>query len=645
MPDQPVPSSAVNDQRFRLLVDAVVDYAIYMLDPQGRVVSWNSGARRFKGYEEAEILGAHFSCFYTPEDRQAGLPELALSRAAEDGGYEGEGWRVRKDGKRFWCHVVIDPIRDSAGALIGFAKVTRDMTEHRAAEEALKQSEQQFRLLVQSVTDYAIYMLDAQGRVSSWNLGAQRIKGYLPEEIIGEHFSLFYTPGDRAAGEPARALEIAAREGRFEKQGVRLRKDGTQFLAHVIVDPIRADSGEILGFAKITRDISEVVEAQKALEAAREALFQSQKLQAIGQLSGGIAHDFNNLLTVIRGNLELLHKRVGEDPKLSRLVDNALLGTERGVTLTQRMLAFARRQELKAEAVDLKPLLAGLDGLLCSSVGPKVALRVEVSSTLPAVQADLNQLELALLNLVSNARDAMPEGGNILIEAQLRDATGDLLQGRYVCLSVIDDGEGMDEQTLACATDPFFTTKGLGKGTGLGLSMVHGLAEQQGGRLVLTSRKGQGTRAELWLPLATGDPLQRAGGPAPGLSPSRPLCVLLVDDDNLVLNSTTLLLEDLGHRVICAVSAAQALDCFEQCPGIELMITDVAMPLMDGAQLAEAVRRLRPELPIVLATGYAQRLTGLAAGLPRVFKPFSQSQLMVAVAQAMAQASAAGQAQ
>ncbi len=481
MPDLPEPYRPLTDDRFRLLVDAVVDYAIYMLDAQGRVASWNSGARRFKGYREEEVLGRHFSCFYTPEDRQAGLPQRALDSAAQCGRFEGEGWRLRKDGTRFWCHVVIDPIRDSAGGLIGFAKVTRDMTEQRAAEQTLKQSEQQFRLLVQSVTDYAIYMLDAQAGSAAGTWGATD-QGLCPEEVIGQHFSLFYTAEDRASDEPRKALEAAAREGRFEKQGWRLRKDGTRFLAHVIVDPIRADSGAIIGFAKITRDITEVVQAQKELEVAREALFQSQKLQAIGQLSGGIAHDFNNLLTVIRGNLELLHKRVGDDPRLRRLLDNALQGTERGVTLTQRMLAFARRQELKSQALDLGQLVASLSGLLCSSVGPRIALRVEMAPDLPAVQADLNQLELALLNLVSNARDAMPEGGSILIEAQLHGATGNLARGQYVCLAVIDDGQGMDEQTLACAADPFFTTKGLGKGTGLGLSMVHGLAEQLGGR-------------------------------------------------------------------------------------------------------------------------------------------------------------------
>ncbi|AZD16017.1 PAS domain S-box protein [Pseudomonas chlororaphis] len=639
MADQP--RRVLDEDRFRLLVEAVVDYAIYMIDPQGIVTSWNAGARRFKGYQEAEILGAHFSCFYTPEDRQAGLPERALHAALTEGRFEGEGWRVRKDGTRFWCHVVIDPIRDSNGQLLGFAKITRDLTERKIAEETLRQSEQQFRLLVQSVTDYAIYMLDPNGRVSSWNLGAQRIKGYLPQEIIGEHFSRFYTEQDRLDGVPLRTLEIATREGRFEKQGWRVRKDGTQFLAHVIIDPIRGDAGELLGFAKVTRDISETVEAQKALESAREALFQAQKLQAIGQLSGGIAHDFNNLLTVILGNLELARKRIGDDPKLSRLLDNAVVGAERGVSLTQRMLAFARRQELKTEPVALTQLMTNLSGLLGSSLGPQVSIFTELPESLPTVLADVNQLELAVLNLATNARDAMPGGGTLVFKADLCDsgqAAGvNLPHEHYVRLCVIDSGEGMDEQTLALAADPFFTTKGVGKGTGLGLSMVHGLAEQLGGRLILKSLKGQGTTAELWLPLASqATPVVPARLPAPD-SQQQPLCVLVVDDDSLVLTSTTLLLEDLGHQVLCAMSGAQALQRFAEYPAIDLMITDLAMPVMDGGQLASAVRELRPDLPIILASGYAQRLEGLAAALPRVPKPYTQLQLIEALAQAVRQ--------
>ena len=632
-------TAAIEEMRFRLLIDAVVDYAIYMIDPDGIITSWNSGAKRFKGYEEAEILGEHFSRFYTADDRAAGLPQRALDTAIREGRFEGEGWRVRKDGTNFWSHVVIDPIIDPSGKLLGFAKITRDLTDRKMAEETLKRSEQQFRLLVQGVTDYAIYMLSPEGRVSNWNQGAQRIKGYLPEEIIGQHFSIFYTPEDRELGEPQRALEIATREGRFENKSWRMRKDGTRFLAHVVVDAIRGDTGTLLGFAKITRDITEAHQAQQALEKTREALFQAQKMQAIGQLSGGIAHDFNNLLTVILGNLEIVQKRMGDDAKISRLLENATQGALRGVSLTQRMLAFARRQELKTESVDIAQLVQGITGLLRSSLGPGIRIDTRFPEDLAPVLADTNQLELALLNLATNARDAMPDGGVVSIVAEpqvvLELGNSDLPAGRYVCLSVIDSGEGMDEHTLASARDPFFTTKGLGKGTGLGLSMVHGFMEQLGGRFVLKSEKAQGTTAELWIPVAvegsTSKPLLPHAEPVvvPRLS------VLVVDDDSLVLTSTSLLLEDLGHRVVSATSGAQALTLFDQGEVIDLMITDMAMPQMSGAQLAHAVRLLKPDLPIILATGYAERLEGFAAQLPRLPKPFTQMNLVAIIAQSM----------
>ncbi|QYY79334.1 PAS domain S-box protein [Pseudomonas sp. B21-041] len=634
-------TAAIEEMRFRLLIDAVVDYAIYMIDPDGIITSWNSGAKRFKGYEEAEILGEHFSRFYTAEDRAAGLPQRALDTAIREGRFEGEGWRVRKDGTNFWSHVVIDPIIDPDGKLLGFAKITRDLTDRKMAEETLKQSEQQFRLLVQGVTDYAIYMLSPEGRVSNWNQGAQRIKGYLPEEIIGQHFSLFYTPEDRELGEPQRALEIATREGRFENKSWRMRKDGTRFLAHVVVDAIRGDTGTLLGFAKITRDITEAHQAQQALEKTREALFQAQKMQAIGQLSGGIAHDFNNLLTVILGNLEIVQKRVGDDAKISRLLENATQGALRGVSLTQRMLAFARRQELKTESVDIAQLVQGISGLLRSSLGPGILVDTRFPDDLELVLADTNQLELALLNLATNARDAMPDGGTVSISAEpqvvLELGHSDLPAGRYVCLSVIDTGEGMDDHTLASARDPFFTTKGLGKGTGLGLSMVHGFMEQLGGRFILKSAKAQGTTAELWIPVAGEGTVSNSLQPhaEPVVVPR--LSVLVVDDDSLVLNSTSLLLEDLGHRVVSATSGAQALALFDQGEVIDLMITDMAMPKMSGAQLAHAVRVLKPDLPIILATGYAERLEGFAAQLPRLPKPFTQMNLVAIIAQSMKQ--------
>ncbi|WP_282358489.1 PAS domain-containing sensor histidine kinase [Pseudomonas sp. PS01303] len=632
-------TAAIEEMRFRLLIDAVVDYAIYMIDPDGIITSWNSGAKRFKGYEEAEILGEHFSRFYTADDRAAGLPQRALDTAIREGRFEGEGWRVRKDGTNFWSHVVIDPIIDPNGQLLGFAKITRDLTDRKMAEETLRRSEQQFRMLVQGVTDYAIYMLSPEGRVSNWNQGAQRIKGYLPEEIIGEHFSVFYTPEDRAAGEPQRALAIATHEGRFENRSWRVRKDGTRFLAHVVVDAIRGETGTLLGFAKITRDVTEAHKAQQDLEKTREALFQAQKMQAIGQLSGGIAHDFNNLLTVILGNLEIVQKRIGDDPKLNRLLENATQGALRGVSLTQRMLAFARRQELKTEAVDIPQLVQGITGLLRSSLGPNIKIETRFPLELDRVLADTNQLELAILNLATNARDAMPDGGSVIIKAEhevvLEQAQHALAAGHYVCLSLTDTGAGMDANTLASAKDPFFTTKGLGKGTGLGLSMVHGFIEQLGGRFVLKSEPGQGTAAELWLPVATHADIASQAPVIEPVSSVPRLSVLVVDDDSLVLTSTVLLLEDLGHRVLSVTSGAQALNLFDQGEVIDLMITDMAMPHMSGAQLAHAVRLLKPDLPIILATGYAERLEGFAAQLPRLPKPFTQLNLLEVIAQSM----------
>jgi len=623
------------DGRYRLLVEGISDYAIYLLNPEGTITSWNRGAELFKGYTAEEIIGRHFSEFYTPEDRDNGLPARALEMAAREGKFESEGWRVRKDGRRFWAYVVIDPIRTSDGELIGYAKITRDLTERRAAEESLRASQEQFRLLVQGVTDYAIYLLSPSGEISSWNVGAERIKGYTSDEVLGSHFSRFYTAPDQAAGEPARALAVAAKEGRFEKEGRRVRKDGTIFWANIVIDALRAPDGRLLGFAKITRDITAQRDSRKALEDARETLFQVQKMEAIGQLTGGVAHDFNNLLMVIKGSLELLRKRISEDPRALHLLENAQLGASRGVALTQRMLAFARRQELKVCSVDIPVLVAGMTELLARSLDSKVELELRFPLKLASVLADSNQLELAILNLVVNARDAMPEGGCIIIgakEAQLIDAP---TAGRYVCLSVTDSGEGMDADTLARAAEPFFTTKGVGKGTGLGLPMVHGVAQQSGGRLILKSEKGRGTTAEIWLPRAAAAAVDSPTPSVPTPQPSaRSRVVMLVDDDTLVLHSAAAMLEDLGHHVFQATSGKHALKLLAQHPEVEVLITDHAMPNMTGAELATSVQTIAPSLPIVLATGYAELPAGLATTLTRLAKPFTQRELENAMDQA-----------
>ena len=627
-------ASLTEEGRYRLLVEAVFDYAIYMLDPDGNVTSWNAGARRFKGYEASEIIGQHFSRFYTEEDRAAGAPQRALETAIKEGKFEQEGWRVRKDGTRLWAHVVIDPIRSPSGDLIGFAKITRDVTERKQAEESLRQSDRQFGLLVQSVTDYAIYMLDPEGRVTTWNSGAERIKGYRPEEIIGEHFSRFYTEEDRASGAPGRALAEAARAGRFEKEAWRVRKDGSRFLANVVIDAIREADGKLIGFAKITRDVTEQRQAQLTLEQAREGLFQARKMEAVGQLTGGVAHDFNNILMAVLSGLELLRKRMPNDSKAMALLDNSVHAAQRGAALTQRMLAFARRQELTLQPTDIATLVSGMTPLLEHSLGPTIAIETRIAAGLEAVQVDANQLELAILNLAMNARDAMPDGGPIVIGTRAENvATGhqpDLPPGRYVCLSLTDAGEGMDEETLARATEPFFTTKGVGRGTGLGLSMVHGLAEQTGGRLLLRSRKGEGTIAELWLPVATSPavPIARDQHAPKAAAPlARPLVILVVDDDPVVLRNTVAMLEDLGHRVFEAASGREALEILRRGETLDLVITDQVMPQMTGLQLADAIRAEAPGLPIILATGYAEPDPGPRYDLPRLAKPFRQEEL------------------
>ncbi len=515
-----------------------------------------------------------------------------------------------------------------------------------------------YRLLIDAITDYAIYMLHLDGQVSSWNVGAQRLKGYEASEIIGHHFSRFYTPEERMAGLPAHALSVARSQGRYAAEGWRVRKDGTRFWAAVVIDAIRTPEGEMVGYAKITRDLTEKHEAETALNRAREALFQSQKLEAIGKLTGGVAHDFNNLLMAIMSGLSLAKKRLPDDPKLKMLLDNAEEAAKRGAGLIQRMLAFARKQELQLETVDAAALVNGMKGLfertLELGAGGSLKLETAIPHGLPLLHADINQLESALLNLVVNARDAMPAGGRIRIFAEprtLAEATESGAQpGPYVVIAVEDTGEGMDEETLRRAMEPFFTTKGVGKGTGLGLSMVHGMAEQLGGRFVLKSKPGAGTTAEVWLPVmdAVQDitPRSAAHDAAPNAahlftSPGEAKRILVVDDDPLVLVNTVGMLEELGHAAVEARDAESALQMLADDSSFDLVITDHAMPGMTGMDLARLLAADRPQLPVLLVSGYADVPDAPGAPVVRLGKPFTLEQLSDAVQKHVAHGEAA----
>jgi PAS domain S-box-containing protein len=395
-------------------------------------------------------------------------------------------------------------------------------------------------------------------------------------------------------------------------------------------------AGERTALAELTATLEQRVEERTtelmkevaAREKAQEQLRQAQKMETIGQLTGGVAHDFNNLLMAVMGNLDLLRKRVPDDPRLYRLIDGALQGAERGASLTQRLLAFARQQDLKAVPVDLGALVHGMIDLLERSLGPRIALRLDIPENLPPARVDANQLELAILNLAINSRDAMPDGGSIDIRVAEYRSSGDatLQPGNYLQVSVIDSGKGMTPDILKKAIEPFFSSKPLGKGTGLGLSMVHGLAVQLGGALQLASTVGKGTTATLILPVATQAPeAENPAHAAPKVN--RSAVILFVDDDPLIAMSTMEMLEDLGHRVIGASSGLHALDIIKSDQPIDLMVTDHVMPGMTGIELAAASRRLRPSLPILLATGYADLPEGAQPDLPRLAKPYHQDQL------------------
>jgi PAS domain S-box-containing protein len=379
---------------------------------------------------------------------------------------------------------------------------------------------------------------------------------------------------------------------------------------------------------RVEQRTADLMKEVAAREKAQEQLRQAQKMETIGQLTGGVAHDFNNLLMAVMGNLDLLRKRLPDDPRLRRLIDGALQGAERGASLTQRLLAFARQQDLKAVPVDLRGLIHGMIDLLQRSLGPRVALRLDLPDGLPPARVDANQLELAVLNLAINSRDAMPDGGSIdirIAEHQARDDPA-LRSGRYLKLSVIDTGNGMPPEILKRAIEPFFSSKPLGKGTGLGLSMVHGIAVQLGGALQLSSAVGKGTTATLLLPVATAAPQTKSPAQA-AQRVNRSAVILFVDDDPLIAMSTTEMLEDLGHRVIGVHSGPHALDILRSEQPIDLMMTDHVMPGMTGIELAAASRQVRPSLPILLATGYAELPEGSQLDLPRLAKPYHQDQL------------------
>jgi len=506
-----------------------------------------------------------------------------------------------------------------------------------ASRAQLQDTEHRFRLLVEGVTDYAIYMLDPGGHIINWNPGAERAKGYSRTEILGRHFSTFYTEEERKAGLPARALSIAAQTGKYEAEGWRVRKDESRFWAGVVINAIRDPNGELVGFAKITRDLTE-------RRAAEERARQAQKMEGIGQLTGGVAHDFNNLLTIILGNLETLQRNLNgpelNADSLRRSASNAMAGARRAESLTQRLLAFSRQQPLDPKPLDLGRLVTGMSDLLRRTLGEQVTVETVLGGGLWRAQADPNQLELAILNLAVNARDAMPQGGRLTLETANvylddRYAAGqiEVAPGQYVMLAVSDTGTGMTPEVKAKAFDPFFTTKDIGHGTGLGLSQIYGFVKQSRGHVKIYSEVGEGTTVKLYLPRAHASvEVEDEAQPPPPAGAASGETILVVEDDPDVRSYSCDTLRELGYVVLEAENGRVALRMLEAHPHVRLLFTDVGLPGgMNGRQLADEARRQRQGLKVLFTTGYARNAIvhggRLDPGVELITKPFSQAAL------------------
>ena len=616
----------------RELLDAL-PAAIYTTDAAGRITFFNQAAVEFSGRRPE--IGSDRWCvtwrLYWPDGRPMAHDECPMAKSLKEDRpiRGGEAIAERPDGTRVPFMAYPTPLHDAAGRLVGAVNMLVDLTAAKEAEKArgqlnetlerhveertrqltealtkLRESERRFRLFVGSVTDYAIYLLDTDGVITNWNAGAERIKGYRATEIIGQHFSVFYSPKDREDGLPQRALMTAARDGRLEAEGWRVRKDGSRFWANVVIDAVHDDTGELIGFAKITRDMTE----RRAVD---EQLRQSQKMEAVGQLTNGVAHDFNNLLATIIPNLELAQSRVKEECVL-RYLENAIRAAERGAQLTNQLLAFSRRHEVSTEPVDVNQVVSEACEMLPRTIGPTVEIETALDGNAWWAMTEPGQLELAILNLAINARDAMSAGGTLTIATKniARGNRGRLPAvdpGDYVMISVADTGTGMSEEVCSRAFEPFFTTKEVHKGTGLGLSMVYGFAKHSGGTVTIDSEIDNGTTVRMYLPRAP----HRLAGTAEAGDESRwsaglPSRILVVDDNSAVRAITAIMLRTFGHDAIEATGGQEALDLLELDRQFDLLMVDLAMPNMHGDEFAARARELIPGVPTLFVTGYAE---------------------------------------
>ncbi|HTL75089.1 MAG TPA: PAS domain S-box protein [Casimicrobiaceae bacterium] len=658
-------SGLEREQRFRLLVESISDYAIFMLDPQGRIATWNAGAQRIKGYTADEIIGQHFSKFYPTEVAERGHPQYELRVAAREGRFEEEGWRVRKDGSLFWASVVITALRDRNGELIGFGKVTRDLTGRREHEESLRQSEERFRLLVEGVADYAIFMLDANGRVVTWNAGAERIKGYRADEIIGKHFSTFYPKDAVESGWPEHELQVAIAEGRYQEEGWRLRKDGTRFWAHVTITALRDESGHLRGFAKLTRDLSERKRAEnlaeygvvrdEMLEAERAARIEAQRVaQMKDEFLATLSHELRTPLNAILGWTQIL--RMPQRGPAPEEVQRALAIIERNakaqVQLIDDLLDLSRILAGQLRLDVQRVALADVIGAAIESAQPAAdAKNVRLETILDArrgiVSGDAGRLQQIVWNLLSNAIKFTPKGGKVQVLLERVNS--------HVEVTVSDTGIGITSDFLPHIFGRFTqrdSTPGRSHGgLGLGLAISKQLVELHGGSISAKSAgEGHGSTFIVRLPLAIveSNRVAHAHGrdadfedaaerppPMPELDGAR---ILVVDDEVDARELVRAVLENQGAKITTAGSAEEALAVLRTTTP-DLLISDIGMPGTDGHNLIRTLRGREPRnqrLPALALTAFARpddRKKAMLAGYQaHLAKPFDIGEFVLVVA-------------
>jgi len=593
---------------------AVRDYALLLLDADGHIISWNLGAQVIKGYRADEIIGRHFSCLYPPEDLLAGKPQRELAIAAAEGRLEDVGERLRKDGSRFLAEVVITAIRAPDGTLWGFGKITRDITDRAAGEIAARASEARLRNLMDTVLDTVVdglITIDRDGVIQSFNRASVGLFGYSPGEVIGQNVRMLMPEpyrGEHDGYIAAYRTSGVAKIIGTPREVIGQRKDGSTFPMELAVGS--APQAGNNAFVGIVRDLTERHEA----ETQREQLRQSQKMEAVGQLTGGLAHDFNNLLAIIIGNLDMLREIRADDAVTDELVHDALDAALRGADLTRRLLAFARRQSLQPELADINEVIGAIVRLLTRTLGENIVIEMSLSPNVWPVQIDRAQFEAVIANLATNARDAMPRGGALLIDTHngridevYAAAHTDVTPGDYVVVEVSDSGIGIPPDIASRIFEPFFTTKEQGKGTGLGLSMAFGFMKQSGGHISVSSELGKGTTFRLYLPRAWPDVPAQDDRAEEQTSSGGTETVLVVEDNAGLRRIVVRQLAEAGYRVLEAPDADAAMEIIDSPETIHLLLTDIVMPgAMDGRDLASVAVARRPRLRTLLTSGFPE---------------------------------------